>query len=297
MSNVIFTMLVGLAGAGKSTYAKKLSEQTGAVICSSDEIRKELYGDESIQGDSNKVFSRLQKKVVENLKAGNSVIYDATNVSMKNRKGIMVAIRDFDVFKQAVVIATPIDICLRQDVARDRHVGKDVIIKMVKRFQMPILAEGFDDISIYYAGEEYKRYYTPCETFPRMLLNSPHDCKYHPETIGQHLQNVVDSIKTKTRDTDLIQAAYLHDIGKCFCKEIGEDGEAHYYSHDSYGAYQSLFVEGVLNRVYVSALISWHMYPFFVNEDIEKMEKKFGKEFTRDLMILHEADINGKGNE
>lgn len=291
----LFTMLVGLPGAGKSTYAKELSERTGAIICSSDEMRKKLYGDENIQDNPNKVFSKLQKEVVENLKAGNSVIYDATNVSMKNRNGIMSAIRNIDVFKQAMVIATPIDICIEQDEMRDRHVGKDVIIKMIKKFQMPILAEGFDDISIYYADEEYKRYYMTYDEFPRFYFDTPQNNKYHPETLGQHLQNVVNNVEEKTNDIDLIQAAYLHDVGKPFCKEIDDDGEAHYYSHDSVSAYHSLCVDGVENPVYVSALISWHMYPFFVNENIEKMEKKFGKEFTRDLMILHEADVNGKG--
>ena len=47
MSKPAFTMMVGLVGSGKSTYAKQLAEETNAIICSSDAIREELCGDEN----------------------------------------------------------------------------------------------------------------------------------------------------------------------------------------------------------------------------------------------------------
>ena len=34
MSKPTFTMMVGLVGSGKSTYAKQLAEETSAIICS-----------------------------------------------------------------------------------------------------------------------------------------------------------------------------------------------------------------------------------------------------------------------
>ena len=49
MNKPTFTMMVGLPGSGKSTYAKELAERTNAKICSSDAIREELTGDISIQ--------------------------------------------------------------------------------------------------------------------------------------------------------------------------------------------------------------------------------------------------------
>ena len=84
----IFTMLVGIPGAGKSTWAKK-NINTNTRYFSSDEIRKELYGDENFQGDPAEVFSVMQRRTVESLKSGFNVIYDATNVSRKNRRGIL----------------------------------------------------------------------------------------------------------------------------------------------------------------------------------------------------------------
>ena len=79
-------MMVGLPGSGKSTYAKQLSEETNAVICSSDTIREELYGDENSQDNNDEVFKILHSRIKENLKNGKNVIYDATNINSKRRK-------------------------------------------------------------------------------------------------------------------------------------------------------------------------------------------------------------------
>lgn len=49
MDKPIFIMLVGLPGSGKSTYAELLKKQYNAIICSSDEARKKITGDENNQ--------------------------------------------------------------------------------------------------------------------------------------------------------------------------------------------------------------------------------------------------------
>ena len=89
------TMLVGLPASGKSTYAKEKAEKERAVVCSSDVIRKELYGDENVQGDGNEVFNILHERVKELLSQGWDVIYDATNVKSKRRRAFLREIKDF----------------------------------------------------------------------------------------------------------------------------------------------------------------------------------------------------------
>ena len=59
MSIPIFTMMVGLPGSGKSTYAEKLSKERSAIICSSDKVREDLYGDENSQSNNDEVFKLL----------------------------------------------------------------------------------------------------------------------------------------------------------------------------------------------------------------------------------------------
>ena len=56
LNRPIFTMLVGIPGSGKSTFAKTMITKYAKHI-TSDCIRKELWGDESSQQDNNKVFS------------------------------------------------------------------------------------------------------------------------------------------------------------------------------------------------------------------------------------------------
>lgn len=53
-------MLVGLPASGKSTYAKKLSKKENAIILSSDELRKELFGNINNQNHNAEVFKELQ---------------------------------------------------------------------------------------------------------------------------------------------------------------------------------------------------------------------------------------------
>ena len=75
------TMMVGLAASGKSTYAKKLANDTDAIILSSDAIRWELFGDETDQEHNQQVFQELHERAKECLCDGRNVIYDATNIS------------------------------------------------------------------------------------------------------------------------------------------------------------------------------------------------------------------------
>lgn len=143
-------ILVGLPGSGKSTFAQKLASETGAVICSSDAMRKRLYGDENIQGNPNEVFSRLKKDTLEYLSNGKSVIYDATNITVKSRKSILTAVKDMAVYKCAIVMLTPYEICVERAKNRvERVVPEDVILRMKNNFRIPSYSEGFDSIEIY----------------------------------------------------------------------------------------------------------------------------------------------------
>ena len=72
--------LVGISGSGKSTIAQEYAEKFNAEVFSSDKIRFELYGDESIQDNPQKVFQILHKRIKTALKQGKNAIYDATNL-------------------------------------------------------------------------------------------------------------------------------------------------------------------------------------------------------------------------
>ena len=135
----LYTM-VGLPGAGKSTFAKNHPE---CVVISSDAVRAELFGDEAIQGDTMKVFSVVNARVREALDNGFDVIYDATSLTKKIRRNI---IHSFNANHIAVFVNTSVDDCIRRDALRSRTVGADVIQKMALRLSAPTVDEGFDSI-------------------------------------------------------------------------------------------------------------------------------------------------------
>ena len=56
-----FIMLIGLPGSGKSYIAEKTKAKMKSVlVVSSDEIRKELFGDENDQQNPEKVFETMR---------------------------------------------------------------------------------------------------------------------------------------------------------------------------------------------------------------------------------------------
>ena len=72
--------MVGLPYSGKSYFVNKYKAENDEYI-SSDDIRKELYGDESDQTNPNKVFEIMYKRTCKALSENKSVWYDATNLN------------------------------------------------------------------------------------------------------------------------------------------------------------------------------------------------------------------------
>lgn len=74
------------------------------------------------------------------------------------------------------------------------------------------------------------------------------------------------------------------------------NGNAHYPQHQYISAYDSMFeVGGCMdnaNKLLRTAYIQWHMNPYFCEADKvqKRIETYCGKEFYKNLMLLHEAD-------
>lgn len=122
-----FYMLIGLPGCGKSFYAKKLSEETGAIIHSSDAIKEELFNSEEVQAESSKVFEFLHRRIKEDLAKGSDAIYDAINMHSKRRRAFLQELKKYNCKKATVFIATPYEKCLEQNKLRKRKVPEHVI--------------------------------------------------------------------------------------------------------------------------------------------------------------------------
>lgn len=292
-------IMIGLSGSGKSTVAEKISEQTGATIVSSDRLRLELYGDENDQAHNDKVFAAFRNKTKHLLRNGESIIADATHLTVKTRKALLDIAKRIDCHKEAVVLATAGNLCICNDSRRERTVGSSVIRQQMSRFQIPCYEEGFDGISIVYDRNHpyLDSIVTIAERMDAMDQNNP----WHNKTVGAHAAITTQKFEEFGYSRAYNFGALFHDVGKLFTQTTGEDGISHYYNHDSIGAYYVLaryqFFKEQLGLSHnemldMMFLINYHMVP--QNRDNEKSmrrwENRIGKEKLQLLLNFNDCD-------
>jgi predicted kinase len=296
----LLIVMVGLPGSGKSFIAKQLAEVNDDIaIVSSDAIREEFYGDANDQSHNDKVFRIVNKRLKEGLIAEKKVILDATNISKKRRKALL---RDLKYPKSmAIVMAVPEYICKKRDEERDRHVGPDVINKMIKNWCPPHYSEGFDFISIVYDYDNSANFYNPVLAL-ESAVQINHDNPHHSLSIGGHMLKAGELIQEEFKagcPFYLYAAALLHDIGKPYVKFYDEDGVAHYYNHQNYGSYLGLFYADYMKFSLKETLdfiniIYYHMEPLLSWKRSEKAHARAIEELGslyNDIMEVHKADV------
>lgn len=134
-------VMCGVPGSGKSTYAHSIADDLDAIVVSSDDVRAELYGDASCQANPARVFNEVYRRAHEIVDSNLSVIIDATNIKRKDRRRI---VKEFPYNEiVALVMNTPLEVCLERNENRDRVVPRDVIRKMYDNFELPSRYEGF----------------------------------------------------------------------------------------------------------------------------------------------------------
>ena len=280
-------VMCGLPGSGKSTYTKLyINEHPGTIALSSDSIREELYGDESIQGDPAEVFGLMHKRAKEYLSEGKTVMYDATNMSRKDRRGIL-SCCSRQVRKECHIIWAPIEECIARDAKRTRHVGKSVIDYMVKRFQAPYEDEGFDEIKVIRPeGFDECAYTNKCLTDMILSQDNPH----HRLNVREHCEAAYEYVKARSNDPQLLLATLFHDVGKPYTKAFVDSQRrpseiAHFYQHQCVGAWMSYGLEGA--TPFVAWLITNHMEQFLNT----KYYKTLLEYLKQPLDLLHEGDL------
>lgn len=286
MNRPTLILLCGIPGSGKTTYAERyIKEHPDTVHLSSDKIREELWGNEATQGDNNQVFSLMQSRAIEALNNGQDVVYDATNVTRKDRSYIITLCPKFAKIECHVIWAS-IETCIERDAARERTVGKEVIDKMLKRFQAPYYDEGIDEIKIKRNHVIEERIYDN-NIYEAMCIS--HDNPHHTLNVKDHCMATYNYVDDRTRDLDTRNAAQIHDIGKPYVKAF-VDGKgnpceiAHYYQHQCVGAWMSYGLHDI--SPFAAWLISTHMDPYLNTKYYNRLPTYLKKQVD----LLHEAD-------
>lgn len=321
-----FIMVIGLPGSGKDTWIKDFlngSDEPFEVF-SSDEIRGELYGDESTQGNPAQVFEIMNKRARGALLMGKNVVYNATNLEVRYRDSIMSLIEPMkDVMKYAVIIATTYEQCLVNNRKRrdegGRFVPEEVIKKMYYHYEPPHYFEGFNRIEVAYPF--IKPYIIPMDVVKR-LRKMPHDNPHHHLSVGAHIKATARAAEADIKKgmhigfdendaykdyyTSLVpKVLWLHDLGKektkVFANRKGEPTkDAHYWNHQNVGSYDYMFYttkEGydptkITYDPNVAAAICYHDRPFSweKEETHEKYRKLWGIRLYNLVMKVHYYD-------
>jgi len=138
-------LLVGLPGAGKSTWLERL----GVLGLSSDTVRAWLADDETDQTVNERVFRMLRYLLRERLAIGRPVTYvDATNLTREWRAPFIAIARAHGCEIEAVFFDVPQELCRERNARRARVVPAEAVENMARKLVPPSLAEGFSRILV-----------------------------------------------------------------------------------------------------------------------------------------------------
>ena len=301
---ITFNMMLGLPYSGKSYFVNKYKAENDEYI-SSDEIRKELYGNESDQTNPNKVFEIMYKRTCKALSENKSVWYDATNIKSKYRSHLLNSLKHkfSDVHYKCYVMCTPFKILLIRQQNRDRFVPATVIDKMIRQFEVPMYYEGWDEIELVRMPDIVTRF--NADRYLETNKNIAHDNPHHTLNIFEHMQLAStkyheDMVKENNVEEHVIyNTLKYHDIGKYYCKTFIDakgikSNIAHYYNHENVGAYYIL-TSNITNSDYALLIIAWlinnHM-KFYIN-GISNWINKYNipQSLIDKLEIVHKYDM------
>ena len=288
MTKLIYA--IGPSYSGKSYYGKHLVEK-GFVVVSSDKIREELYGNESIQGNPAEVFQIAHKRALEFLQKGKSVYFDSTGLKATHRIQFLEYIKKVDCEKECVIFLVSNDILQQRHALRERKVPWSVVEKQHQSFQIPCYGEGWDKISRVREGE-----YSLIDKLYH-CIDEPHDNPHHDYTIGNHMVEAARLAIVYKTNEHVRRAALWHDIGKPFSKvwynAKGEASDvAHYYHHENLGAYYYALGSQDVDWLEVANLIQWHMALYiYGDKKLKALEKRLGEKLWNDLQMLHKCDL------
>jgi protein phosphatase len=147
-------VLVGAAGAGKSTFAAR--HFAADEILSSDRFRAIVSGDEANQAATRAAFALLHRRLATRLAAGRLAVVDATSVRHAARQALLALADAARVPTVAVVLDLPAATVLARNAARPaRTVDMAVVRRQLAAVRTaldgplpPLHGEGFGQVVV-----------------------------------------------------------------------------------------------------------------------------------------------------
>ncbi len=314
-------MMSGIAGSGKSKWAQEIAKKERATIVSTDEIRKNLFGDEDKQKRTAQVFFEVYSKIETEFANDKNVILDATNIDREKRMKVLSKFPD--VHKECYYLDVPYSICLERNRSRKRKVDEYILNKMRKNFHFPILNEGWDQIHLlheqmpYSVGKDefvqfvksepsYEELFEKLNGIPfvKEMYQFNQENPHHQHTLCMHTYLVFDYVNAFYTEEDkfLMQVvALFHDTGKPFCKTYKPlKGHYSYYGHEHVSAqiachflkelqFDDEFIFKVVNMIQMHMKINYG-----TQQDLTEIYRLLGDEYLWKLYFFKEGDSYAK---
>ena len=147
----IVYMMVGIKGSGKTTYAKRMSKETGIEIVSTDTIRKEM-----IDFKESNVFPIVHERCKTLILNNKDLIFDATSITPSVRKRFIDSLKEIGVDRNMYEIHVyyfmpDLELSIerikkRNEEGIERYMPLEVIEKYNNEIIPPTKEEGFEKI-------------------------------------------------------------------------------------------------------------------------------------------------------
>lgn len=216
-------VLVGVSGAGKSTFARRHFKPT--EILSSDYCRGLVSDDENSQAATRDAFDVLHFIARKRLAAGKLVVVDATNVQPDARKPLLQLAREFHCLPVAIVLDLPERIAEdRNKVRPDRDFGAHVVrqqAQQLKRSLRGLQREGFRTVHVLKTPEEIDAAVIERQPLwnnrrddhgPFDIIGDVHGCYDELVALLRNLGHEVDAAAATVRITSGRKLLFLGDL-------------------------------------------------------------------------------------
>lgn len=138
----IVTILSGPSGSGKSTWVEKFGKNTAVV--SLDLLREKIAGKRSDQSKNGQVLQAAKEALKVKLRAGESVIWDATNTRKDGRRWVASLGYDYGAYVRIVAFRNSINTLHSRNRKRADPISAAVQEKQIKSFEWPTLDEAHE---------------------------------------------------------------------------------------------------------------------------------------------------------
>ena len=142
-NNLKVIILIGISGAGKSTWAKNfIAKNENYVRVSRDEFRYMLKNQQICENKIENLITELcEDVIIKSLVKKQNVIIDNTNLKLKYINNFIKLVQDYaDI--EYILFDTSVEKCIERDKNREKQVGEKIINKMNN--DLKILKENFN---------------------------------------------------------------------------------------------------------------------------------------------------------